>query len=189
MRYVVWTGPHIKSNSNSLTQLDLYNFNSVHTRPSKYIKIFQIQNNSYYSLCFFNSLLAYTQMSGVNHIPLKRVMSENSGLCYYLEFLVISARWFVVWLIASQFSSSRPRLCSSSHYGPRQNMGLPLFVPHFYHLEPIEVRSSMKQNIHSSIFFPAMCCLLIHSYIVGKIVHYNAVQHVKIIFKICFTEN
>ena len=96
----------MKSNSNSLTQLDLYNFNSVHTRPSKYIKIFQIQNNSYYSLCFFNSLLAYTQMSGVNHIPLKRVMSENSGLCYYLEFLVISARWFVVWLIASQFSSS-----------------------------------------------------------------------------------
>ena len=116
MTYVVWTGPHIKSNSNSLTQLDLYNFNSVHTRPSKYIKIFQ--NNSYYSLCFFNSLLAYTQMSGVNHIPLKRVMSENSGLCYYLEFLVISARWFVVWLIASQFSGPRLQLLwATTKYG------------------------------------------------------------------------
>ena len=125
MRYVVWTGPHIKSNSNSLTQLDLYNFNSVHTRPSKYIKIFQ--NNSYYSLCFFNSLLAYTQMSGVNHIPLKRVMSENSGLCYYLEFLVISARWFVVWLIASQFSSSAVIM-------GHDKMWCFLYLPHFYYL-------------------------------------------------------
>ena len=56
-------------------------------------------------------------MSRVNHIPLKRVMSENSGLCY-LEFLVISARWFVVWLIASQFSGPRLQLLwATTKYG------------------------------------------------------------------------
>ena len=42
-------------------------------------------------------------------------------------FLVISARWFVVWLIASQFSSSAVIM-------GHDKMWCFLYLPHFYYL-------------------------------------------------------
>ena len=72
-------------------------------------------------------------------------------------FLVISARWFVVWLIASQFSSSAVIM-------GHDKMWCFLYLPHFYYLAQQPVRRTKTHTsypLNDLIFFIVMGSIVV----------------------------